>query len=491
MPRRFLVVVAALGLASGAWAAPAARAPADPAAPAEGKSAGTRPGDSRPAETKPAGVKPAGVKPAEVKRTDAKPAALPPPIVFYVATGEADACGPGCREWIAAEGTIDTGADGRLRAFLKRLGGRKLPIFFHSPGGSVPNGLAIGRLLRTHGLTASVAHTVPAGCDPQQQPEEACDRLKRSGHELVATLDTTHAMCNSSCVYAFVGAAVREVPVGVTLGIHSSSISFSLRRTYPDGHMTRVPTQVSSQTMRNAIQAGYDRVAVYLREMGLPPALLAAAREVPSDRLHFLTRDEIAEFGIDRRDLVEGAWWFIDQPPEAAAVKLFEVKDPGASGYHRTILRLSCRSAAGIRLQYGHEVSVVRGSNQARLRLTAGGIDFALMRGTATIANGNRPSMQMYTATLPASALKDAIIAIEAVAPSGTERDAPTASFAAVTVRATGAAFDALLRRCSSGPDHNDAGSNPSRAAPGSNDPSGGAPTPAVPDRVPFGAGLN
>ena len=52
----------------------------------------------------------------------------PPPIAFFLAKGEADICGPGCREWIAADGTIDPAAAPRLRAFLTRLGKRQLPI---------------------------------------------------------------------------------------------------------------------------------------------------------------------------------------------------------------------------------------------------------------------------------------------------------------------------------------------------------------------------
>ena len=55
--------------------------------------------------------------------------------MFFLAKGDANACGVGCSEWIAADGTFDAGADDRLRALLKKLGGRKLPIFFHAPGG--------------------------------------------------------------------------------------------------------------------------------------------------------------------------------------------------------------------------------------------------------------------------------------------------------------------------------------------------------------------
>ena len=71
-------------------------------------------------------------------------------------------------EWIAAEGQFDSGSFERLRTFLKRVPGRKLPIYFHSPGGLTDNAIAIGRLLREHEMTAGVAKTIP-GCLRRQK----------------------------------------------------------------------------------------------------------------------------------------------------------------------------------------------------------------------------------------------------------------------------------------------------------------------------------
>src|SRR5262245_46356651 len=65
-----------------------------------------------------------------VTRPGTGPAVIKKPMVFYLAKGEPDACGPGCSEWIAAEGEIDAGALQRLRAILAHPGKRKLPIFF-------------------------------------------------------------------------------------------------------------------------------------------------------------------------------------------------------------------------------------------------------------------------------------------------------------------------------------------------------------------------
>src|SRR5262249_40121061 len=113
--------------------------------------------------------------PAEPKRKDGGPNETFSPMAFYVAKGEADECGAGRREWIAAEGMIDEGAPARLRGLLGRLGQRKLPIYFHSPGGSVGAGIAIGRLLRERRMNAGVGRTIPRGCDPLQRQEPACD----------------------------------------------------------------------------------------------------------------------------------------------------------------------------------------------------------------------------------------------------------------------------------------------------------------------------
>jgi hypothetical protein len=80
-------------------------------------------------------------RPAAPKTTPKTKAAVrSPPMIFYLAKGENGACGTDCNEWIAAEGQIETGSAQQLRTFLTRLGKRKLPIFFHSPGGNVTAG---------------------------------------------------------------------------------------------------------------------------------------------------------------------------------------------------------------------------------------------------------------------------------------------------------------------------------------------------------------
>lgn len=282
-----------------------------------------------------------------------------PPIAFYIAKGEVDECGRGCREWIAAEGTIDRDAAQRLRGLLKRLGQRKLPIYFHSPGGSVEAGLAIGRLLRERRMTAGVARTIPVGCDPTKPHEAACDDLKRSGRELMAELRTARTLCNSSCVYALVGAAVREVGAGARIGVHQMAVAKYDERGMP-GLLDR--KNPSPEQVRQ-LQAEEARVARYIGEMGIDKALLDAAAQVSHERVRYLSLDEIARFGIDRREFQESKWMLDEGPPGPLTVIKFVVEAKGGdkSGepkqFRTTRIRLGCDRSGEIRVQYSRELA--------------------------------------------------------------------------------------------------------------------------------------
>jgi hypothetical protein len=297
-------------------------------------------------------------------------ASMPPAMAFFIARGDVDACGPGCSEWIGADGAIDADAAQRLRALLNRLGGRKPPIFFHSPGGSVEGSLAIGRLMRARGLTAGVAWTVPQGCDSKQPREESCDRLKRSGRELPAQLDTGSTMCFSACVYAIVGAAVRDIAPGAKLGIHSSSFTFA-----DEDHAMARP---SSRVMRETIEASYDRLGRYFSEMGIDPDLVAAARAISNDKIHVLTRAEIWRFKIDRRRFVEDGWRLSDAPMRAIHKSFVADGAAGSADFRDALVKLSCGTADRLRVDFALEHVPGDAAGASGFRLVAGGTERVL-----------------------------------------------------------------------------------------------------------------
>jgi len=99
------------------------------------------------------------------------------PLIFVVATGEPNACGRGCTEWIAGQGRFDKGSAQRFRDFLTVLAERDLPIFFNSDGGLLSEAVQIGLILRENRMTAGVARTVPQGCHLSFPLDDACRRL--------------------------------------------------------------------------------------------------------------------------------------------------------------------------------------------------------------------------------------------------------------------------------------------------------------------------
>ncbi len=146
------------------------------------------------------------------------------PMIFFVAKGTPDTCGPGCNEWIAAEGAIDPDAAQRFRDFLAALPRRDLPIFFNSAGGIAGQAAALGRIMREHRMTAGVGRTLPEGCRRTVAIDDACRRSMQGKREHRARLVTGGARCLSSCVYALLGGSVRRVAREAQLGIHSVRI---------------------------------------------------------------------------------------------------------------------------------------------------------------------------------------------------------------------------------------------------------------------------
>jgi hypothetical protein len=245
-------------------------------------------------------------------------------MIFVMAKGEPKACGPDCSEWIAAEGMIDPGAAQRLRDFLAALPRRNLPIFFHSTGGDVGQAVALGAILREHRMSAGVGRTLPEGCRHTVATDEACRKVVSSKREHRARLVTQGARCLSACVYAMVGASIRRVAPDAQLGIHSARVS---RRGSP-----------------LSVDEGHHLLKRYIIEMGVDPALIDAAAKVGADRVRFLSRDEIARFGIEIRELYETPW----VPYEDVSKRFYVLKavtqgeDGGSTEYRTRLLRVGC-----------------------------------------------------------------------------------------------------------------------------------------------------
>ena len=271
------------------------------------------------------------------------------PIIFVVATGEPNACGRGCSEWIAAQGQFDESAAQRFREFLAVLAKRDLPIFFNSDGGLVSQAVQIGLLLRENRVTAGVARTVPEGCHLGFPLDDACRHLMQSKREHKARLYFGGARCGSACVYAIVGASTRHVDPGATLRIHSG------------------------------VGPEVDKAENFLRRyvvgMGVDPALVDAAAEVPSRNFRGLSRGEMERFGIETRGVHETPW-FAYNGPAGEFILLKSITYPtGNTGdeYRTGTIGLACSPFhPSIRFMYRQELVARESHTPPMIRVKIG-----------------------------------------------------------------------------------------------------------------------
>jgi hypothetical protein len=281
--------------------------------------------------------------PKEIERLLAK--VRNEPIIFILATGEPNACGRGCSEWIAGEGQFDESAAQRFRDFLAALPKRDLPIFFHSDGGLLREAVQIGSLLRENRMSAGVARTVPEGCHLGTPIGDACRRLMQSKRDHKAKLYFGGARCGSACVYAMVGASTRHVDPGATLRIHSG-VGRELDRT--ENFLRR-----------------------YVTVMGVDPDLVDAAAKIPSRSFRGLSRGEMERFGIETRGVHETPW-FAYNGPAGEFILLKSVTYPTeetGDEYRTRTVGLACSSLhPNIRVTYHSGLTGKQGRTPPRIR---------------------------------------------------------------------------------------------------------------------------
>jgi hypothetical protein len=371
------------------------------------------------------------------------------PMVFYLAKGEPEACGPGCSEWIAAEGRIDAGAVQRLRALLSRTGKRKLPIFFHSTGGVGTTATEIGRILREREMTAGVYQTIPADCAGAS--EQACRALKQSGQVFPAALRNV-ARCDSACVFALIGAKVRQVPPGARLGIHAVKLVIDRGVAANAGYSAR---QIASY-QRTRLAEINARLRRYVQEMKVDVRLFDRSLQVPHESIYYLSRNEIVQFGIDSREFPETRWDTLDLgSTDIWAVKFFvEGTAKDRKELHTSFLRISCRSLQRVSLSYFRYAGSGESEAGTSMTFAAGDRRITLSRfGSAVKLDAVEPGASYITWAAPSSfEFLEAVAArdkIEIAEISGADAAARVTK---LSTAGLSQAISALRQRCSGHP---------------------------------------
>ncbi|WP_407154208.1 hypothetical protein [Bradyrhizobium sp. STM 3557] len=210
----------------------------------------------------------------------------PDAMIFYVAHGATDACGPGCSDWIAAEGTVQWDTHKRLIAILDRQAGHKLPLVIQTWGASALNvATSLGRILRDRGIDATAGRTEVDAC--KDRPGADCFALKRPGGPLDARLDQSAPRCDTACVLMLAGAVHRRLPPGTQMILEGMTIRNRRAPNISDEHREGMATYFDTQ------------FRIYLREMGVDPALLDIVdRNSASHQMTELPSSEWSRLGI-------------------------------------------------------------------------------------------------------------------------------------------------------------------------------------------------
>lgn len=222
--------------------------------------------------------------PGEAKQ---KPPEDRPMDFILVHTGD---CSESCIQWISAEGEITSDSPKRLKALLKRLKGKKLPVVFQSYGGAVNGALAIGRLIRAAGLETAVGRTTLNDCPMLDR--RCTQKIVRNGWS-EGEVTSAGSYCYSACPLAFAGGTVRA-GAGISLiGLHQVTNG---RKSADYGTPGKRNLDAISTRSDVALKR---KLSVYFTEMGIKPDEIFAMMGLAApDGMHFLSNIEAMKSGL-------------------------------------------------------------------------------------------------------------------------------------------------------------------------------------------------
>lgn len=150
---------------------------------------------------------------------------------------------------LLVKGKFTSSDDPQVLAREVSASGAKV-VTFDSPGGNVVAAMAVGRTIRSLGLS---------------------------------TFQLRAAECASACTLTFVGGVVRQAEPGA-IGVHQSSFSSD--------------ANLDSHEAVTAVQSMTAEIMTYLIEMDVDPKLLQLSLSVPSDDMRYLTASEMRGYRV-------------------------------------------------------------------------------------------------------------------------------------------------------------------------------------------------
>lgn len=169
---------------------------------------------------------------------------------------------------IVIEGPIEDGLTERLRTLIDRDGARGSKISLNSPGGSLGEGILLGRYIREIGYETTIAGTRGLPRLPNGEfdfPDR--DAIFKNG------------ICESACAYAFLGGTIRSFGIGSRLGLHRFSAEHG-------------------SIGDDRAQALAGQLLSYLIEMDVDPRLFVVASATDAEDMYYVSEEEALKFDV-------------------------------------------------------------------------------------------------------------------------------------------------------------------------------------------------
>lgn len=153
------------------------------------------------------------------------------------------------------EGQIEDGDADRLIPQLTAADPAITELILQSPGGAVRDALALGRHLRSAGITTRVL----------------------SGE-----------ICYSACPYLLAGGPTRDIAEDASIGVHQHSFDAN----------TLLPAFIAIES----IQRGQSELMAYLIEMGIDTRVMIPAMATPAEEIYILLPEELRDYKFVTED---------------------------------------------------------------------------------------------------------------------------------------------------------------------------------------------
>ena len=147
-------------------------------------------------------------------------------------------------------------------------------------------------------------------------------------------------------------------------------------------HSVRLPRSPSRE-WTPGVDDVHNLLKRYMVEMGVDPGLTDAAAKVSADGVRYLSRDEIARFGLETRGIYETPWMPYENPflTSSSSSSVTQASEAGGKDYRTTNVRIWCTGGGRALVRVSARAVIGRDGTPPVVRLAAGDSSYTLRAG--------------------------------------------------------------------------------------------------------------